>query len=49
VAVNGEITSVTMTTPGAETIEDPFTSTSTGFQAREWLYVESETEWKRIA
>lgn len=46
-AIDGSITTITMATPGAETIQDALT-TASGFTAREWVYVGGEGEWKRI-
>jgi hypothetical protein len=47
-AITGTITTVTMSTPGAETIDDPFTAAASAFQYREWIY-DPGGVWRRIA
>lgn len=42
------ITTVTMATPGAETIQGPFTAAGSAFQSREWIY-DPGGLWRRIA
>ena len=45
--IEGTITTVTMATPGAETIDEPFTSAGSSFQVREWIY-DPGGVWRRI-
>jgi len=45
--IEGTITTVTMATPGAETIDDPFTAAGSSFQVREWVY-DPAGVWERI-